>query len=504
MMLVCIAYYLDIPTIFRKKQDGKISVWIRWAFLPFLIAVRFYNWLVIRRDKVEPIQQISDNLYLSRRLFKSDVDFLARKNITCIVDVTAEFVGIEGAMTEDKFDYLNVPVLDHKAPSLHRLRHAINWMDTHISMGNSVVVHCALGRGRSVFVVAAYLLSKDPSLNVEQVMEEINQIRSVARLNNTQLKVLSAIKRKKQLHLPAPAWLIANPIAGGGKWQSESEFILRELTKRYRFKVMVTSKQVSASQFAAEAATEDIKVVIACGGDGTVCEVAQKLVNTDVRLGVVPCGKANALSHVLYGLSAKVTPISRACEIILEDNIKEIDTAICNEHLMLLVVGLGIEQRMIEYANRKQKDKQGQMAYLAGFLNNAVSDKTLSVIMELDNKESMELEIHSLAIANTAPFTTLLAQGGEVPNVDDGKLHITYLKASESMPQQLLALSDLALSSLGVKHESDIFEYAQAFCVTILPAFESDLINYVVDGEMYSASKLNIRLQPKSLKVFSA
>ena len=76
LALVSVAYVFDIPSIFRKNQDGKIVRWIRWAFIPFLLGARAYNAWERRRDTVPPIQKVSDNLYLSRRLFQSDLDFL--------------------------------------------------------------------------------------------------------------------------------------------------------------------------------------------------------------------------------------------------------------------------------------------------------------------------------------------------------------------------------------------------------------------------------------------
>ncbi|MDF5010088.1 hypothetical protein P3596_24980, partial [Vibrio parahaemolyticus] len=90
LALVSVAYVFDIPSIFRKNQDGKIVRWIRWAFIPFLLGARAYNAWERRRDTVPPIQKVSDNLYLSRRLFQSDLDFLESNEISCIVDVTAE------------------------------------------------------------------------------------------------------------------------------------------------------------------------------------------------------------------------------------------------------------------------------------------------------------------------------------------------------------------------------------------------------------------------------
>jgi YegS/Rv2252/BmrU family lipid kinase len=52
----------------------------------------------------------------------------------------------------------------------------------------------------------------------------------------------------------------------------------------------------SASLLATEAAGRGCDTILACGGDGTVHEVLQSLVGTQVALGVVPLGTANALA----------------------------------------------------------------------------------------------------------------------------------------------------------------------------------------------------------------
>jgi len=52
----------------------------------------------------------------------------------------------------------------------------------------------------------------------------------------------------------------------------------------------------SAGKLAEGAARRGCDTIIACGGDGTVHEVLQFVVGTDVALGVVPLGTANALA----------------------------------------------------------------------------------------------------------------------------------------------------------------------------------------------------------------
>ena len=104
LAIVSIAYLIDMPSIFRKNSDGKIVWWIRWVFIPFLLGVRAYNAWERKHDDVPPIQKIANHLYLSRRLLSSDLDYLKSQNIDCIVEVTAEFAGLESAMTDKHFD----------------------------------------------------------------------------------------------------------------------------------------------------------------------------------------------------------------------------------------------------------------------------------------------------------------------------------------------------------------------------------------------------------------
>ncbi|MGJ8581422.1 MAG: dual specificity protein phosphatase family protein, partial [Psychromonas sp.] len=212
LTIVSFAYLFNIPSIFRKNSDGKIVYWIQWAFIPFMLGIKGYNAWARKYDSVPAIQKISDDLYLSRRLLSSDLEYLKSHNIDCILDLTAEFAGLESAMTDKNFDYLTLPVLDHKAPTMDKLRHALCWIDAQRSQSRSVVIHCALGRGRSVFVMAAYLLSQDKTLSVDQALAKIHSIRSSANLNKKQYKVLTSVHQKQRLLLPKPTWVIVNPV----------------------------------------------------------------------------------------------------------------------------------------------------------------------------------------------------------------------------------------------------------------------------------------------------
>lgn len=61
----------------------------------------------------------------------------------------------------------------------------------------------------------------------------------------------------------------------------------------------VTDTPGSATAHAEQAVCSGYDAILACGGDGTVHEVLQSLVGTDVALGVIPLGTANALASDL-------------------------------------------------------------------------------------------------------------------------------------------------------------------------------------------------------------
>lgn len=514
LSVVSIAYWCNFPHLFRKSPNGVIPNGIQLVLAPFLIGVHYYNYWARRRDSVAPIQRIDPQLYLARRLLSKDLDELKAQGISSILDITAEFRGLESGKARKEFHYFNLPVLDHKVPSKRKLLKALDWIDVQLADSRKVVVHCALGRGRSVFVLAAYLLRRYPQLSIEDVMGKIYSIRSTASLNKEQMAMLTTLNKAKvfsaekergsgsateqNANRKKTVWIIVNPVSGGGKWGLYKDDILQKIKEKYQVEVRETTPDISATQWTKEAVKAKAFLIIAGGGDGTVTEVASQIVHTDIVLGILPLGTANALCHVLYGIENKIIPVETACGAILKGEITKIDTALCNDDLMLLVAGIGFEQQMIEYAEREEKNNDGQLAYLKGLWGAISNNETLHLNMTLDKNAPQSLEVSSLVIANAAPFTTLLAQGGGEPDLQDGIMDITYLRSNESISGRLLSLSELALSGLLPTAEPIGFIHKQAKEVEV---FSDQPFKYVIDGELYQTDKLTIRVQPRSLNV---
>lgn len=60
-----------------------------------------------------------------------------------------------------------------------------------------------------------------------------------------------------------------------------------------------TTSSAGTSEQARQAIAEGCETIFACGGDGTIHDVLQALVGTQVVLGIIPLGTANTLAHDL-------------------------------------------------------------------------------------------------------------------------------------------------------------------------------------------------------------
>ena len=109
------------------------------------------------------------------------------------------------------------------------------------------------------------------------------------------------------------AALLYNPDSGGSrKLQSQLESGLALLrAARVEADLILTHSPSHAKDQARQAVLAGCDTVFACGGDGTIHNILQVLVNTQVALAVLPMGTANALAHDL-GLPMNIVGAVRA------------------------------------------------------------------------------------------------------------------------------------------------------------------------------------------------
>ena len=90
---------------------------------------------------------------------------------------------------------------------------------------------------------------------------------------------------------------IVNPISGTGKYKNLEKVLESELdTVLFQYDICYTKAPKHATQLAQEAKEQGVDIVAAVGGDGTMNECAQALVNSNTALAVIPCGSGNGFA----------------------------------------------------------------------------------------------------------------------------------------------------------------------------------------------------------------
>lgn len=148
--------------------------------------------------------------------------------------------------------------------------------------------------------------------------------------------------------------------------------------------ISVTRKSGDAQRFAETAVAEGANVVAAYGGDGTVMEVAQGLMGSEVSLAILPGGTANLMS-VELGIPKDLAKAARvAC--LDTSVIRAVDMGQAGNHLFMLRVGIGFPAEKVILADRDLKDKYGLAAYTIAAFKAIDTSKIVNYKLTLDGQ----------------------------------------------------------------------------------------------------------------------
>ncbi len=368
------------------------------------------------------------------------------------------------------------------------------------AMGGDMQITAQVAEGQVIaviFLLDSLALPAEPDIKNLLRICEIHNVPLATNLATAKI-LLENLARSRVAHL------IFNPVAGQGNAEQELELIKQILTPCFHLKVHQTAPKISAEELARQAVQAEADLVIASGGDGTVSAIAGVLFNTDIPLGIIPRGTANAFASAL-GISTTLTPIRNACQVILEDNIVTVDAAMCNNKLMILLAGIGYEAETVAKANRQLKNQWGTFAYLIAGWQQLDQQELFNTQLVIDD-ENYEFEAVAVTIANAAPPTSILAQGIGQVVYTDGLLDVTIATAKnlqDSPNPKLKAITTMirVLGATLVKSEPNLPDIYHFLAKKIKIATQPPQ-KVVIDGEMEGTTPLEIECMPQSLRVF--
>lgn len=310
----------------------------------------------------------------------------------------------------------------------------------------------------------------------------------------------------KKLRESLVAHLIFNPVAGHGNGEQELSLIEKLLEPHMHLRVDQTTAEESAEELTKKAIETRPDIIIASGGDGTISAVAGALIGTQIPLGVIPRGTANAFA-VALGIPVALTPIRSACQVIINSNTRVVDAAYCNQRPMILLAGIGYEAETIDKATREMKEKWGALAYLIAGWKQLHEQELFDAEIEIKN-EVYQVSSAAITVANAAPPTSVLAQGKGEVIFDDRLLDVTIATVQNQEQKPLInprfravatMINMLGAALIKTNPElPDVYHLrTRRIKVTANPPQK-----IVVDGEMIGTTPVEIECIPGGLTVF--
>jgi YegS/Rv2252/BmrU family lipid kinase len=291
------------------------------------------------------------------------------------------------------------------------------------------------------------------------------------------------------------ACLIFNPIAGQGNAEQDLAVIKSILEPEFNLDIQFTTEEVNGGELAQQAVKNNAEIIIASGGDGTVSAVAEALVNTNIPLGAIARGTANAFVNALDIPDT----IEAACQVIIDGATKKVDAAMCNGKPMILLVGIGFEAETVNDADREAKNRLGTLAYILSGFKQLQKFEKFETIIETDDK-IISVEANAITIANAAPPSSILAHGTAGVIYDDGLLDVTIIAPENRANAIAVSYHLLQSASSNEAAERNDIGYLRTSLVKVTTNPPQKV---VLDGEIIGTTPVEIKCIPNSLTVFA-
>jgi YegS/Rv2252/BmrU family lipid kinase len=258
--------------------------------------------------------------------------------------------------------------------------------------------------------------------------------------------------------------------------------------------LVITKERCDGICLAEKAINDDVDIVAAYGGDGTVMEVASGLQGTGIPMAILPGGTGNILSIEL-GIPQN---LQEACTLITrpeKSRLRSVDLGITNDQTVpafALRAGVGLEAAMLEGTDRELKERYGIFAYIMGATQALRNIKEAQYHLVLDGK-AVECSGLTCLIANAGYFGVPGLVLDPKVKIDDGLLDVFVLRKMD-----LAQLFSLAATIVGGNELKDPALHWQVQSVSI----ESDPIQSTqADGEMWGQSPIEIKVKKDALQV---
>ena len=245
--------------------------------------------------------------------------------------------------------------------------------------------------------------------------------------------------------------------------------------------------------FAKEAVRFFSDIVVACGGDGTIREVAKHTIKNKIKLGIIPLGSGNSLAANLMIPKEK----EGALKLIKEGFYRKIDVGYVNQHLFLSNMSLGLGAQLIFHYSKNSR--RGRKGYFFALLKTLFKPNTKTKIKIKFKGRKKLINPVIFFVSNSNQIGYGLSFTPEA-SLDDGMLDIVCSEESAFLSKLFLIYSLL----IKKKIKNSYVWRAQAVDFSITKTNEEPFL-VQIDGESFTINSNVLLLSSltQSLKVIT-
>lgn len=308
--------------------------------------------------------------------------------------------------------------------------------------------------------------------------------------------------------------VIVNPASADGATRDAWPKFASDLRTHFGpFTVAFTEGVGHGRQLAAEAAKGGTKLIIACGGDGTISEVANGILesNKEAELGVLPGGTGSDFRRTLR----MPTNTAAAARALRDGHTRVIDVArvtFVNDsgeretRFFVNVASFGMSTEVLSrtasgeskkwipaFAPRKLGSK---LSYAAATLQTTLAASPIEVQIQLDEQVERRMRVAEFCVANARYY------GGAMKIAPDAKLDDGFLDVvSIGDASSFRILSNAPRLYFGAHLRMDEVNHALAKQVIARPSRKDEVVRIELDGEVLGRLPATFQVVPLALRV---
>jgi diacylglycerol kinase (ATP) len=187
--------------------------------------------------------------------------------------------------------------------------------------------------------------------------------------------------------------VVFNPVAGLRRTSLLWRVLDVLVANGIRIELAETHRPGHAEALAREAVRQGASMVVAAGGDGTIAEVANGLLGSSARLGVIPLGTANVMAHELalpFEPRAVAAALAFGRTRLLWPGLA---SAQAGSRLFVQMLGVGFDAHVVHHMPVVWKRGLGRGAYVLQSLRELAFYQFTPIRLRVDGEETQAASV---------------------------------------------------------------------------------------------------------------